>query len=250
MADVAVIIKLAPFWSADPALWFAQAEAQFATRNITTELAKFRHIIATLAPEVATEVRDLLLAPPENPYTTLKAALIKRVGVSDDVRLTQLLEDEPLGDRRPSQLLRRMRQLLGASTMDDTILRRIFIKRLPPACRAILAGRSDVTNLNELAEIADDVNDATTAVAHIPLAPAAAMPINAMEDMQNEILALRRDLQTQARGPASPARQRRAGVDELDTNGLCWYHSTFGAQARKCRDGCSFARSGNGRPAQ
>ena len=119
----AVVLKLAPFWSANPSLWFAQAEAQFATRNITTEQTKFRHIVATLAPEIATEVRDLLHQPPEdNPYTVLKEVLIKRVGVSEDVRLTQLLEDEPLGDRRPSQLLRRMRQLLGSASMDDSVL--------------------------------------------------------------------------------------------------------------------------------
>lgn len=76
----AVVIKLAPFWSADPSLWFAQAEAQFATRNITTEQTKFRHIVATLAPEIATEVRDLLLQPPEdNPNTALKEALISEL---------------------------------------------------------------------------------------------------------------------------------------------------------------------------
>lgn len=250
MADVAVVLKLAPFWSADPALWFAQTEAQFATRNITTELTKFRHIVATLAPEVATEVRDLLLQPPAQTYTALKEALIKRVGVSEDVRLTQLLQDEPLGDRRPSQLLRRMRQLLGAATMDDTILRRIFIQRLPPACRAILAGRSDVTDLNQLADIADDVIDATihtTAAAAIP-----PVPVAVLSAMQNDINALRRNLQSRGQGATSPSQQhqRRPGLRDLDTNGLCWYHSTFGATARKCRDGCSYARPGNDCPAQ
>ena len=133
--------------SADPALWFAQAEAQFATRHITTEITKFRYIVASLSPEVATEVRDILIdAPPAQPYTTLRTALIAGVGVTEDAHLQQLLEDEQLGDRRPSQLLRRIRQLLGTATMDDAILRRLFLRRLPTACRTILAGRSDITD--------------------------------------------------------------------------------------------------------
>ena len=153
---VATVLKLPPFWSADPALWFAQAEAQFATRHITTEITKFRCIVASLSPEVAMGVRDILIgAPPAQPYTTLRTALIARVGITEDARLQQLLEDEQLGDRRPSQLLRRMRQLLGTATMDDAILRRLFLRRLPTACRTILAGRSDITDLSDLADIAD-----------------------------------------------------------------------------------------------
>ena len=242
---VSTVIKLAPFWSADPALWFVQAEAQFATRNITTETTKFRHIVATLAPEIATEVRDLLLLPPENPYTSLKAALIKRVGVTEDVRLAQLLKDEPLGDRRPSQLLRRMRQLLGTSTMDETILRRLFLTRLPPACRARIAGRNDVTDLNALSEIADEVNDATT---FTEVAAPVTMTIDAINEIKNEVNALRREFQTQTR--RSTSQQQRPGAIKLDANALCWYHSTFGARARKCQEGCSYAHAGNARPAQ
>lgn len=56
----------------------AQVEAQFTICNITKERTKFDHVVASLAPLYATEVRDLLLAPSEgDPYYTLKAQLIQ-----------------------------------------------------------------------------------------------------------------------------------------------------------------------------
>ncbi len=115
---------------------------------------------------MATEVRDILLSPtPAQSYTTLRTALIARVGITEDARLQQLLEDEQLGDRRPSQLLRRMHQLLGSATMDDAVLRRLFLRLLPATCRTILAGRNDVTDLSTLADIADEVHDVTSSAA-------------------------------------------------------------------------------------
>ena len=89
-------------------------EAQFTVCNITKERTKFNHVVASLAPEYAIEVHDLLLALPEqDAYSTLKAQLIQCTATSEQWHLQQLLTTKVLGDRKPSQLLRKMQQLLG-----------------------------------------------------------------------------------------------------------------------------------------
>ena len=53
------------------------------TRSITASRMKFNHVVASLAPEYATELWDLLMNPPEDtPYEVLKRELTKRTSAS------------------------------------------------------------------------------------------------------------------------------------------------------------------------
>jgi len=85
---------------------------QFETSNIASQNAKYSHLVQYLTAETANEVSDILMAPPsEHRYDDLKRAIIKRTQPSMVERISNLLSQEPSGDQKPSQLLRRMQQL-------------------------------------------------------------------------------------------------------------------------------------------
>ena len=75
--------------------------------------------------EYATKVRDLLVDPPEgNPYEKLKEQLISRIADSECQKIWQLVTAEEVGDRKPTQLPRKMQQLQGErKAIDNSLLR-------------------------------------------------------------------------------------------------------------------------------
>ena len=154
----AVQIKLPPFLPREPNLWFAQINSQFATCRITTSGTKFDYAVSSLFPEFATEVQDLLLHPPEEtPYEVLKAELTKWTSASEQCHIQELLSAEELGNRTPSQVLRRIQQLLGnmAGMVDPTLLRELFLQHLPSIARMVITLSAGALNLDQLAQIAD-----------------------------------------------------------------------------------------------
>ena len=159
----AVALKLPPFWPNDPALWFAQVEAQFVTRDISAQNTKFAYVIGSLQQDIAQEVRDFIISPPaKNRYDKLREELIKRTSESQQKRLHQLLIAEELGDKKPSQLLRKMRQLLGESSLEESIMKQLFLQRLPDNVRIILASTSETEPIERLAELADKIFEVAT----------------------------------------------------------------------------------------
>ena len=236
----ALNIKLPPFWPADPEVWFAQVEAHFTTKRLTSQKSKFDYVVASLAPEIATEVRDLLLKPPEtNPYDSLKAALIRRTAASEQRRLQQLFNAEELGDRKPTQLLRRMQQLLGERAgMDGAFLKELFLQRLPTNVRMVLASTSATTSLEELAELADKI-------AEVAIPPVAAVQqphlADEMQQLKAEVTKLQKAISSLSRRRSHTPRRtpRSPSPAPVNPDGLCWYHRKFGQDARKCNPPCS-----------
>ena len=244
----AVSIKLPPFWAADSELWVSQVEAQFAIRNITSQNTKFYHVVGSLTPEVATEVRDVILNPDnERPYDVLKEALLQRTAISEQKRLQELLSQEEIGDRKPSQVLRRMQQLAGGQAVDPKLMRSLFINKLPKSVQQILASVGDKVELSELANMADAVIDVTagsTQVSEIKQNPAQTSEINQLKADVAELKNMMSDMMKTRPRSASRGRSPYRKQRDVSRFPLCWYHFKFRENANRCEQPCSW-QSGN-----
>ena len=150
-----------------------------------------------------------------------------------------------LGDRKPTQLLRRMEQLLGdrAGAMDSTFLRKLLLPRLPSNVRMVLASANATATLEELAELADKVVE----VAAPTVAATSATPfpeiLTEIEQLRTEVQKLQtsvRQLTRQSRG-RSHSRSRPAPQEQT----TCWYHQKYGSNAKKCTPPCNYTQPSN-----
>ncbi|XP_064475348.1 uncharacterized protein LOC135389213 [Ornithodoros turicata] len=140
-------------------------------------MTKYCEVQPLIPPELIDDIDDVLSSiRPDNAYDILKSAIVSRTTVSERARIQQLLTTEELGDRRPSQLLHRIRQLLGDRSDDHSaILRELFLNRLPQDVRLILAG-NDYVALDRLADLADRITDYASAGVATVRSPTAAPP--------------------------------------------------------------------------
>ena len=141
-------------------MWFAVLECNFLASNISKDLTKFTHAVALIPPDVLTQVSDVISAAinSSTPYEDLKAACLSRLQSSTAARLQELLSKEELGNEKPSNLLLRMKKLLGDrySTFDKDIFKQLYYQRLPAAIQTNLFSVKDKLNLDELAHLADE----------------------------------------------------------------------------------------------
>ncbi len=112
-----VSLKLPTFWPEQPAVWFAHAEAQFTSRNITSDDTKYHYVVAALDQATAKRAINLLTAPSGNAkYQALKDRLSDTYGLSEFERGSRLLHMSELGDDKPSLLMDSMLALLDGHT--------------------------------------------------------------------------------------------------------------------------------------
>ena len=109
-----------------------------------------------LDPEVAAEIDDFLADLPEdNQYDRLCDVLRKRLTLSEAEKLKQLENLGPLGEIKPSQLLREMQRLNNNQVEKSPLLEIMFFSRLPAYVRQQVK-RANLS-LNEKADLADEL---------------------------------------------------------------------------------------------
>lgn len=93
------------------------------------------------------------------------STLLRRLVPPAHRRIQQLLNNEELGDRRPTQFLRHLQHLIvdQPGFLDTAVLRELFLQRLSTNVQMALV-TAHYESLLELAELADDLVDIAPAV--------------------------------------------------------------------------------------
>ena len=205
-----VSLKLPPFWTSQPQVWFQQAEAQFTIRKISTDETKYTYVVTALDQDTAGRLLDLLGSPPtEHKYEAIKARLTKTFGLTRRARANRLLQMGGLGDRPPSALMDEMLALLEGHT-PCMLFEQLFLNRMPDPIRLQLAD-ADFTDPRRVAERADELWQS--------------MSLHDGASVHR----------------VGTRRQKSPAKDTKDHNpDWCFYHNKFGDKAKKCTKPCKF----------
>ncbi|KAJ3616304.1 hypothetical protein MTP99_004833 [Tenebrio molitor] len=96
-----VTVRVPPFWSNEPALWFSQLESQLALANVTADTTKFHYVVSNLDFRNTQVVRDnLQTLPRTDKYEALKTALISRLSSSEEQRILNSQTSKELAQLR------------------------------------------------------------------------------------------------------------------------------------------------------
>lgn len=245
-----VMVKVPPFWAASPDIWFAQIEAQFVNAGITQDSTKYFTVVGAIDASILAQVSEIILNPPnENKYRALKEQMLKTFSDSEQKKLTKLLSEISLGDRKPTQLLNEMKKLAG-DKVGDEMLRTLFLKCLPSQVTIVLSTNNKLS-LIELAEMADKMIEMSEMSNVNATSSTGSSRIQELEKKIDSLtktigsLSFKRRSRNYSR---SRSRSRsRSGKKPSSENGegkqkhpLCWYHFNYGDKASKCVSPCNF----------
>lgn len=248
-------LRLPDFWHFNPKAWFRNVDSNFITRRITSSSTKYHHIIRHLDHKAVKELDDVLDDESlVDDYDTLKARIISRFASSTEEKLRELVSNQELGDRTPSQLLRHMRSL-SEKNINDKLLGTIWSDRLPLKVQTVIASQLKTLTLDQVAEIADDVYKLlqghpahVSAAAAAPAAGAAAHKPDKLDEVLRRLELMEARLNERGRaqdrstGGRAQGRRRSSSRSKSSNNSdFCYYHNRFGAKAEKCRAPCKFS---------
>lgn len=237
-----VKIRIPPFWKQDPQLWFLQLEAQFVNSNIIADLTKFNTIVGNLESDILSSVSDIIRNPPaNNRYETIKDRLIAQFQISDNTKLKNLLHNLNLGDLKPSDLLRKMRDL-SCGKVGDELLKTLWLQRLPNNIQAVLACSTDV--LPALAIMADKIFETSEDNSIQGISSTSKQNndlVNVIYDLRDKIEVLQQKFHESKPSNRSKIQNRnRSPRRSTDSTNHCWYHKAYKHKAKKCISPCSF----------
>lgn len=251
LAAIGVSSKLPEFWVDMPRLWFAQFEAVMAPQKQGEE-TKFNLVISKLGRDSIQQVSDLLTTPPtENKYEKLKERLLQVYEESAERQFQKLVSELELGAQKPTQLLRRMKDLGRTTQVSEPTLKNLWMSRMPSSVRAVIAVCLE-QSLDDLAAIADKIVEntgyeiAAVSDGQMQAPPGAWTEVaSQLSKLRLEVASLRSEVQNQrsrstnrqhSRSRSSSRRRRVPG----DPGWLCRHHYRYKRNATRCEQPCAW----------
>ncbi|CAG9575298.1 unnamed protein product [Danaus chrysippus] len=159
ISAISVQSRLLPFWREYPRAWFIQFEAVVDPLK-TSDDQKFRYVLQQLQSSDLQHLTDILYQPPAvDKYQAVKTRLLAAYEKSDVKNFQKLISGLELGDQKPSQLLRKMRELSSGMVTDEG-LRIEWLNQLPTQVRVVLSVNTEAA-LDTLAAMADKMLEYT-----------------------------------------------------------------------------------------
>ena len=143
-----------------------------------------------------------------------------------------------IGNKKPSVLLREMRNLANGNVTDD-FLRTMWLQRLPTQTQAILATSSE--SLENLAKMADKIGDIQIPrISNVSEITA----MNDFSEIKAQIQSINATLLNLQSSRSIRACSSRGSSSRNSSSGrICYYHRKFKNRARKCHSPCSFVNN-------
>ena len=243
--------KIPAFWTDHPEQWFQIVEHYFKRNKIENSADKILTVIPLLPDKFRGDLSQIDIEANEG-YQKLKEIVIKKLKPSDREATDNLFSCIQLGSRRPSELYSEMLCLLGDRKMDETILRELWLRKLPTVMHPSLAAAAKLS-LKELVDVADNVYEATR-----PLRCTAQTMMSIHQDDTNnsitlvslysEIMAIKEQIksrfnqQRRSKSRSFSTNRRRSSSRRRTTTDWCWFHKRFGKRARRCQPPCDYGK--------
>ncbi|XP_041972230.1 uncharacterized protein LOC121728172 [Aricia agestis] len=224
----------------------------------TSDDQKYRYLLQQLQQADLEHITDILYDPtPSKKYENVKQRLLETYDTSDVKNFQKLVSGLELGDLKPSQLMRKMKELASGMITDEG-LRIEWMNRLPAQVRVILSINKE-SSLETLAAMADKMVEyaegpsvaAVTATCPAPAPSTSSTPEPSyMETLARQIEKLSLEVAELRRGrshyrnrrrrsfsrPRSRSHSRRRGPrPEQEDSWECHYHYTFGDKSKELR---------------
>ena len=235
-------VKLPTFWPDMPEVWFAQAEANFRARRITSQKSKFNLVVVALDADTLKGVLDLIeQEPDEESYNRLKARLVQAYKLSTVDKVKQCMELPPWADENPMKLADQMIALTRDASAED-IVKTMFLLKLPDSVRKAMWAEP-LKDWSEMKARAKGLWHAEKTKRQ-----AAVYEVSGARRIDRDDEVEANAVRFKPKGkPNQNAKKFKefAGTFYQRPNGPCVYHEFYGHSSAKCRAPCS--QAGNGK---